>query len=88
MAFEFGHLDDDTGQHRMQAFLQPEQVLAVGGEQAQVVVGREVQAASQARQHLAQTQDVADRVVMAQALLPRDIARYERGPRQGGLRGL
>ena len=70
-----GHLDDDRGQHRVQARVDAEQVLAVRGEPVEVGGVVEIQAAGQAGEHLAELEDVADLVVVADRQLPAAIAR-------------
>jgi hypothetical protein len=81
VAVERGHLEDHRGHHRVQAAVEREQVAPVAAKRVEFGAVGEVEPARQAGQHLAQAQDVGQRVVVFEAQLPGGVAGQVDGAR-------
>ena len=89
VAIKLGHRPDDLRQHGMQSGRQLEQIAATGDESLVVPGIGEVQTAGQAGENQPQAEDVGERVVMPQSMLPADVAAQISGSLKlgGGLAG-
>ncbi len=84
MAVDLRHAGNRLGQDGVQPRVQREQVAAMGDEALQVLGVGKVQAAGQAGQNHSQAEDVGQGIVMAELLLPGDVAGKVDGPGEGG----
>src|SRR5687768_8568183 len=75
MAVQFGALDDYRAEHRVQARIDSEQILARAEEQFDVRRLCKIKAAAEAREDQSKGEDVREFVVMADGVFPRGVAR-------------
>ncbi len=75
MTIHFGHAEDRLRQYGVQSGPDPKQIAAVGDEVLERLGVREIQATGQTGQDHSQAEDIRQRVVVSQFVLPRDVAR-------------
>ena len=71
---QLGHRPNGFGQHRMQVGRQFKQVAATRDEPLVILRVGEIQAAGQAGQNQPETENVGQRIMVLEAMLPADIA--------------
>ena len=80
MSVDLRHAGNRLREDRVQAGVQREQISPIGDEAIQVIGFGKVQAASKAGQNHPQAENVGQRVVMADLVLPRYVAGKVDGP--------